>query len=97
MNKNFIDNIDSKDAILKTEDLSVFYGNTKAVDKVTFSIPRNKIVALIGPSGCGKSTLIRCFNRMNDLIPSARVEGIVHYNDVSIYSDQADPTDIDLK
>ena len=43
MNKNFIDNIDSKDAILKTEDLSVFYGNTKAVDKVTFSIPRNKI------------------------------------------------------
>ena len=85
MNKNFIDNIDSKDAILKTEDLSVFYGNTKAVDKVTFSIPRNKIVALIGPSGCGKSTLIRCFNRMNDLIPSARVEGIVHYNDVSIY------------
>ena len=81
MNKNFIDNIDSKDAILKTEDLSVFYGNTKAVDKVTFSIPRNKIVALIGPSGCGKSTLIRCFNRMNDLIPTAKVEGEIKYND----------------
>ncbi|MFL2649662.1 MAG: phosphate ABC transporter ATP-binding protein [SAR202 cluster bacterium] len=97
MDKNFIDRIDSKDAILKTEDLSVFYGNTKAVDRVTFSIPRNKIVALIGPSGCGKSTLIRCFNRMNDLIPSAKVEGIVHYNDVSIYSDQADPTDIRFK
>ena len=69
MDKSFIDRIDSKDAILKTEDLSVFYGNTKAVDKVTFSIPRNKIVALIGPYGTGKSTLIRCFNIMNELIP----------------------------
>ena len=56
--------------ILMAENLSVFYAKTKAVDKVTFNIPRNKIVALIGPSGCGKSTLIRCFNRMNDLIPS---------------------------
>ena len=85
MGKEFIDSIDKNKTILMAENLSVFYGKTKAVDKVTFNIPRNKIVALIGPSGCGKSTLIRCFNRMNDLIPSAKVEGDVKYNKTSIY------------
>ena len=68
MSKEFIDSIDNNMSILITKDLSVYYGKTKAVSKVSFNIPRNKIVALIGPSGCGKSTLIRCFNRMNDLI-----------------------------
>ena len=92
MGKEFIDSIDKNKTILMAENLSVFYGKTKAVDKVTFNIPRNKIVALIGPSGCGKSTLIRCFNRMNDLIPSAKVEGDVKYNKTSIYSDKSDPT-----
>ncbi len=97
MEKSFIDTIDEDKSILKTEDLSVYYGKTKAVDKVTFNIPRNKIVALIGPSGCGKSTLIRCFNRMNDLIPSAKVEGDVKYNETSIYSAKSDPTYIRFK
>tara|TARA_Y100000766_G_C18777616_1_gene541597 strand:+ start:192 stop:992 length:801 start_codon:yes stop_codon:yes gene_type:complete len=92
MEKSFIDTIDEDKTILKTKDLSVYYGKTKAVDKVTFNIPRNKIVALIGPSGCGKSTLIRCFNRMNDLIPTAKVEGDVKYNETSIYSVKSDPT-----
>ena len=97
MGKEFIDSIDKDKTILMTENLSVYYGKTKAVDKVTFSIPRKKIVALIGPSGCGKSTLIRCFNRMNDLIPSAKIEGDVKYNQTSIYSDKSDPTYIRFK
>ena len=97
MSKEFIDSIDSNVSILTTKDLSVYYGKTKAVSKVSFNIPRNKIVALIGPSGCGKSTLIRCFNRMNDLIPSAKVEGDVKYNQTSIYSDKSDPTYIRFK
>ena len=97
MGKEFIDSIDKDETILMTENLSVYYGNTKAVDKVTFNIPRKKIVALIGPSGCGKSTLIRCFNRMNDLIPSAKVEGDVKYNKTSIYSNNSDPTYIRFK
>ena len=97
MSNDFIDSIDSSISILTTKDLSVYYGKTKAVSKVSFNIPRNKIVALIGPSGCGKSTLIRCFNRMNDLIPSAKVEGDVKYNETSIYSDKADPTYIRYK
>ena len=75
MVNDFIDEISNQEAILKAKDLSVFYGSLQAVNNVTFNIPRNKIVALIGPSGCGKSTLIRCFNRMNDLIPTAKVEG----------------------
>jgi len=97
MPNKLIAQIDSKEVILNTVDLSVFYGQAKAVNNVTFSIPKNKIVALIGPSGCGKSTLIRCFNRMNDLIPSAKVSGLVEYNGASIYSDKADPTDIRFK
>ena len=97
MSNEFIDSIDSNVSILTTKDLSVYYGKTKAVSKVSFNIPRNKIVALIGPSGCGKSTLIRCFNRMNDLIPSAKVEGDVKYNQTSIYSDKSDPTYIRFK
>ncbi len=97
MGKEFIDSIDKNDTILMTENLSVYYGKTKAVNDVTFNIPRKKIVALIGPSGCGKSTLIRCFNRMNDLIPSAKVEGDVKYNKTSIYSDKSDPTYIRFK
>tara|TARA_B100001996_G_scaffold375962_1_gene356604 strand:- start:2199 stop:2999 length:801 start_codon:yes stop_codon:yes gene_type:complete len=97
MGKDHIDTIDQNEAILTTEDLSVYYGKTKAVDKVSFNVPRNKIVALIGPSGCGKSTLIRCFNRMNDLIPTAKVEGDVKYNETSIYSSKSDPTYIRFK
>jgi len=97
MGKEHIDTIDQNEAILTTEDLSVYYGKTKAVDKVSFNVPRNKIVALIGPSGCGKSTLIRCFNRMNDLIPTAKVEGDVKYNETSIYSPKSDPTYIRFK
>ena len=64
---------------LAIEDLSVYYGNFRVLKNVTLQIPSNKVTALIGPSGSGKSTLLRCFNRMNDLIPSARIEGKVYF------------------
>lgn len=80
--------------IITTKDLSVFYGSTQAINKINLNIPRNRITAIIGPSGCGKSTLIRCFNRMNDLVPSARVEGEVIYGEQDIYSPDVDPVHI---
>ena len=66
-------------AVLTTENLSVWYGQSLALKEITIAIPRNRITALIGPSGCGKSTLLRCFNRMNDLIPGARMEGEIAF------------------
>jgi phosphate transport system ATP-binding protein len=66
--------------VLSTRGLSVWYGSALALKDVTIDIPRNRITALIGPSGCGKSTLLRCFNRMNDLIHSARTEGEVRFD-----------------
>ena len=63
--------------VLTTRNLQVWYGATMALKDIAIDIPRNKITALIGPSGCGKSTLLRCYNRMNDLIPGARMEGEV--------------------
>ena len=67
--------------VLRTENLSVFYGETQALNNITIAIPQNRITALIGPSGCGKSTLLRCFNRMNDLIPGLRVEGQIWFHE----------------
>jgi len=65
------------EAKLKTEQLSFYYGKNQALKDVTFEIPEKRITAIIGPSGCGKSTLLRVFNRMYDLIPSARASGTV--------------------
>ena len=70
--------------IFELEGLSVFYGHFRAVRDVDMRIRQNHITALIGPSGCGKSTVLRCFNRMNDLIETARVEGKVHYHGVDL-------------
>jgi phosphate transport system ATP-binding protein len=67
--------------VLRTENLSVFYGETQALNNITIAIPQNRITALIGPSGCGKSTLLRCFNRMNDLIPGLRVDGQIWFHE----------------
>jgi phosphate transport system ATP-binding protein len=75
-------------------DVSVSYGGVLAVDRVTMNINRQEITALIGPSGCGKSTLIRCLNRMNDLIPSARVEGTLLYHGQDIYAPKVDPVQV---
>jgi phosphate transport system ATP-binding protein len=79
------------DTIIATEKMSVYYGDTLAVREVTLDFAVNKITALIGPSGCGKSTVLRSFNRMNDLIPGARVEGAVHYHGEDIYHPDVDP------
>lgn len=75
-------------------DLNVYYGNFRAVKDVNLAIPRKQITAMIGPSGCGKSTVLRSFNRMNDLIPSARVEGEVIFNGQNIYAPEIDPVEL---
>jgi phosphate transport system ATP-binding protein len=66
--------------VLFSRGLNVWYGSSHALKDLTIDIPRNKITALIGPSGCGKSTLLRCFNRMNDLINGARMDGEVRFD-----------------
>ncbi|HSJ72485.1 MAG TPA: phosphate ABC transporter ATP-binding protein PstB [Acidimicrobiia bacterium] len=74
--------------------MDVFYGDFKAVAEVSLNFAFNQISALIGPSGCGKSTVLRSLNRMNDLIPSARVEGEVRYHGENIYAQGVDPVEI---
>lgn len=85
---------DNIEPILESNELSVAYGGQTAVDGVSLQVPKNSIVSLIGPSGCGKSTLLRCFNRMNDLIPSATVNGTVNFAGQNIYAPEVDPTEI---
>ncbi len=79
---------------IEAESLNIYYGNFHAVRDVNLSIKRNKITSMIGPSGCGKSTVLRCFNRMNDLIASARVEGEVLFNNKNIYAQNVDPVQV---
>jgi len=85
---------DDIEPILETRDLSVAYGGNTAISNVSLQVPKNSVVSLIGPSGCGKSTLLRCFNRMNDLIPSASVKGVVNFAGQNIYAPEVDPTEI---
>ena len=77
--------------VLAAKGLSVWYGPSLALKDITIEIPRNRITALIGPSGCGKSTLLRCFNRMNDLIAGARMEGRITFEDRDIAAPDVDP------
>jgi len=79
------------EVVFDVHDLSVYYGQFRAVREVRLQIAKNEITAMIGPSGCGKSTLLRCFNRMNDLIETARVEGRLLYHGVDLYSSEVDP------
>jgi phosphate transport system ATP-binding protein len=83
-----------REAVFELGDVKVSYGPKPAVRGVTFEIGRNEITALIGPSGCGKSTLIRCLNRMNDLIPTARVEGRVLYHGQDLYARDVDAVEV---
>jgi len=83
-----------RELVFEISDLSVFYAAFRAVRDVELPILGNQITALIGPSGCGKSTVLRCLNRMNDLIESARVEGTVRYHGVDLYDPQVDPVEV---
>jgi len=80
--------------VLSMTNVNVFYGSFQAVADVSFDVPQNQITALIGPSGCGKSTVLRCINRMNDLIQSARVEGKILYHGQDICSPEIDPVEV---
>ncbi len=84
----------SKEAVFRVEDLSVFYGQALAVGHVSMEIYKNSITALIGPSGCGKSTFLRCLNRMNDLVPSAVIDGKVVYHGTDLYGQGVDPIEV---
>jgi len=74
------------DICLEVSDLSLYYGEVRALNSVNMSIPRQRVTAFIGPSGCGKSTLLRCFNRMNELVDGVRVEGTIRLDGADIYA-----------
>jgi len=77
--------------VMEARDLSVYYGDERALKNVSMQIPEKRVTAIIGPSGCGKSTFLRCINRMNDLVDSARVEGDFYFEGRDIYADDVDP------
>ncbi|MFN8021837.1 MAG: phosphate ABC transporter ATP-binding protein PstB [Acidimicrobiales bacterium] len=80
--------------VLELEDLEVYYGPFRAVRDVNLKIRRNEITAFIGPSGCGKTTVLRCLNRMNDVIPTARVGGKVLYHGIDLYGSDVSATEL---
>lgn len=93
MNDTTISSPNGKNAI-QAQNLSVYYGDFKAVNEVNLPIEKQKITAIIGPSGCGKSTMLRAFNRMNELVPTARAEGKVLFHGKNIYDDDIDPVEV---
>jgi phosphate transport system ATP-binding protein len=82
------------DIALSVKNLNVRYGDALALEDITMDIPARQIAAIIGPSGCGKSTFLRCFNRMNDLIPTARVDGEVLFYGQNIYDPKVNPVEV---
>jgi len=83
-----------RDVVFDIDDLSVSYGRSVAISGVRLEIYRNVITSVIGPSGCGKSTFIRTLNRMNDLVPAAKVDGTVLYRGQDLYGDGVDPVEV---
>lgn len=86
-----------KDIKIEVKDLSLYYGEKKALNEISMLIPKNKVTALIGPSGCGKSTFLRCINRMNDLIPDVKITGSMLVEGVDIYDKNVDVVNIRKK
>lgn len=84
----------TRKSVLELRNLNVHYGDFHAVNNVNLSIPERSITAFIGPSGCGKSTVLRCINRMNDLIPSARVSGEILYHGQDVNARNVDPVEV---
>jgi phosphate transport system ATP-binding protein len=84
-----------QDAAIEIAGLEFCYGGSAALRDINLRVPRNEVTAFIGPSGCGKSTLLRCFNRMNDMIPGARVTaGTIHIDGVEIHARSVDPIEL---
>ncbi len=82
------------ESVISLRDVTISYGNFDAVVNVSYEIPKNRITAMIGPSGCGKSTVLRSINRMNDLVPGARVRGTIEYHGVDVNHPGVDPVEV---
>jgi phosphate transport system ATP-binding protein len=80
--------------VFDAQELNVYYGSFRAVRDATLQVKANEVTAFIGPSGCGKTTVLRCFNRMNDLVESARVEGTLTYHGVDLYDPRVNPVEV---
>ncbi|MFO8005988.1 phosphate ABC transporter ATP-binding protein PstB [Thioalkalivibrio sp.] len=83
-----------EDIAISVENLDLYYGDTQALKGITMQIPKQRVTAFIGPSGCGKSTLLRCFNRMNDLVDSCRIEGAINLHGANIYDRRTDVAEL---
>jgi phosphate transport system ATP-binding protein len=84
----------SREVVFAVRDLDVFYGPMKAVAGVSLDVAANEVTAIIGPSGCGKSTMLRCFNRMNDLVQTARISGSIMYHGHDLYAPGVDAVEV---
>ena len=91
---SMVDGLMTAPIVYTVEHLDVYYGAYKAVRNVSMEVRKNQITAFIGPSGCGKTTVLRCLNRMNDLIPGARIEGKVNYHGVDLYGADVSATEV---
>ncbi|MEQ1703973.1 MAG: ATP-binding cassette domain-containing protein, partial [Ilumatobacteraceae bacterium] len=89
-----VSNQQASSTVFELKDLEVHYGSFRAVREVNLEIAKNEITAFIGPSGCGKTTVLRCLNRMNDVIASARVGGKVLYHGVDLYGPGVSATEV---
>jgi phosphate transport system ATP-binding protein len=88
------DAVPAPEVVFGMQGVEVSYGGLPAIEGIDLDVAARRITALIGPSGCGKSTLLRCFNRMNDLIPSAKVGGRTTYHGVDLYGSKVDPVEV---
>jgi phosphate transport system ATP-binding protein len=89
--------VSKREVVFDVQDVTVSYDDDPAFSNVSMKIYKNLVTAIIGPSGCGKSTYIRCFNRMNDLIPSARVDGTIDYHGTDLYGASVDPVEVRMR
>ncbi|MCI0371358.1 MAG: ATP-binding cassette domain-containing protein, partial [candidate division NC10 bacterium] len=80
--------------MVKIKDLSLWYGEKRALNEITMAVPEHRITAYIGPSGCGKTTLLRCLNRLNDLVDGVRIEGTIQVGGTDIYDPALDVTEL---
>jgi phosphate transport system ATP-binding protein len=97
MGKELSEKNKTENIVLQVKDVTISYSGTPAVNNVSLTIPEKRVTAIIGPSGCGKSTLLRSFNRMNDFVPGATVEGQVLYRDTDLYANNVDPVEVRRK